>query len=286
MSRQRLIWAKIRRSRSFAALDYMARDCFHGLIMAVDDQGRIFGEPAFVRAAVWPLDDISLDDVRSSLDQMVDQMMIHVYEQMDGQLVIQMVNWWKYQSRQWAGRSEFDPPEGWTDRIRFNGPDRKIIQENWDHPGGFDGETTISRPDGQPSQDQMDDHLPDQLKTGIRYKVRGERRIPSGSKSMEQPTNLPEWMELIKTEKNKPAALKRMIETLQPDLVEIPDFGYIGRTAKKVGGAGRLAGLIWETSSKNVQGDLMAYCLAMAKGQSKDEQPASFAAIKEFADEE
>jgi len=46
-----------------------------------------------------------------------------------------------------------------------------------------------------------------------------------------------------------------------------------------------LASLIWETAAKNVTGDLMAYCLAMTKGKAKSDQPASFAAIKEFAEE-
>jgi hypothetical protein len=272
----------------------MARDLWHGLIVAADDQGRMLGIPANVRSQVWPLDDVKLDDVERCIQQLADQGMIVVYrpsqdqmdDQMDNKMVIQVVKWWTYQDRQWAGRSELPPPDGWVDRIRFNGPKRKIVQENWDKPGGFVGGMTISRPDGQPSQDQLDvqldDQLDDHLKTGVRSQVLGNRRIPTGP---DGPVNLPGWMELVKKEKNKPAALKQMIETLHPDLVEFPDFGYIGKVAKQVGGAGRLASLIWETSSKNVTGDLMAYCLAMAKGKTKAEQPASFAAIKEFAEE-
>jgi hypothetical protein len=46
-----------------------------------------------------------------------------------------------------------------------------------------------------------------------------------------------------------------------------PAFSYIGRAAREVGGAGRLAELLWQASSRPPTGDLLLYCQAMAKNR-------------------
>jgi len=48
---------------------------------------------------------------------------------------------------------------------------------------------------------------------------------------------------------------------------EPPDFGYLGKAAKAVGGAGRLAELMWQLTAKPPTGDVLAYILATQKGQ-------------------
>jgi hypothetical protein len=50
-----------------------------------------------------------------------------------------------------------------------------------------------------------------------------------------------------------------MFRTLYPAAVDAPDFGYIGKVANKVGGAGRLAELLWQHSAKPPSGDVLAY---------------------------
>lgn len=88
-----------------------------------------------------------------------------------------------------------------------------------------------------------------------------------------QPANLEDWLTLLKGEKNKPALLRRMIETLCP-WAELPDYGYIGKVGRKVGGAGRLAELLWIASAHRPSGDLLAYCLAMAKKRPIEQGPS------------
>jgi hypothetical protein len=73
------------------------------------------------------------------------------------------------------------------------------------------------------------------------------------------PASLPEWQSRLKDSKNRPADLVLMFRTLYPAAVDAPDFGYIGKVANKVGGAGRLAELLWQHSAKPPSGDVLAY---------------------------
>ena len=81
------------------------------------------------------------------------------------------------------------------------------------------------------------------------------------------PPNLDGWLESVRTAKNKQAALRFMHMTLYPKH-EALDYSYIGRTAKTVGGAGRLVTLLWQSQAQRVDGDVMRYCMAMAKNKT------------------
>jgi len=94
------------------------------------------------------------------------------------------------------------------------------------------------------------------------------KELKAGEK---QPANLNDWLEILRKDGNKTAVLMGMFETLYPSATEKPEFGYIGRVAKNVGGAGRLAQLLWECSSKNVTGDVMRYIQAYSKNNSHKE---------------
>jgi len=281
MAKKRIIDSRIRKSLSFSALTYRQRDLWHGLITVADDQGRTLALPAIVRSEVWPYDEINVSEVQEDLSALVDQGMIYIY-QVKNKPVLQVVNWWRYQVKQWAGPSDWDPPEGWEDRKRYHGPGHKIILENWDRPGGFGP--------GYAYANQVENHLENHLENhaGLNDSdsdsdIEEDPKGPASGTSVPTPANLDDWLELLQQEKNKNAALKKMIEVLHPSLVEFPDFGYIGKTAKKVGGAGRLAVLIWETAAKNVTGDLLAYIMAMTNGRTKDQEPAGFKSLKAYA---
>jgi hypothetical protein len=62
-----------------------------------------------------------------------------------------------------------------------------------------------------------------------------------------------------------------MLETLFPGRSP-PSYQYIGRTAQLVGGAGRLADLLWRAAARPPTGDLLRYCQGMAKGGNGREQ--------------
>jgi len=60
---------------------------------------------------------------------------------------------------------------------------------------------------------------------------------------------------------NYPAELRK-IYALCFGEAELPSYGMLGKVAKAVGGAGRLAEIMWQLSAKPPTGDVMAYILA------------------------
>jgi len=78
------------------------------------------------------------------------------------------------------------------------------------------------------------------------------------------PSTFQEWQAEIRETKNRPALLRRMCEVLYPGL-DPPTFGRIGTVARKVGGAGRLADLLWQCTPHPPTGDLMSYIEGVAK---------------------
>lgn len=51
----------------------------------------------------------------------------------------------------------------------------------------------------------------------------------------------------------------------------LPPFSYLGKVARIVGGAGRLAELLWQECTKPPSGDILAYIQAKVKRQKRDE---------------
>lgn len=133
---RRMIDSRIRSSETFAGFTLRQRDLWHGLLVVVDDQGRMPANPAFVRAQVWPFDDFSLAEVETDLAYLEAAGNIFRY-QVDGRAYLQIVNWWKYQAPQWCNSSTSPAPDGWVDRVRIHKQGGKIELENWSLPGGF-----------------------------------------------------------------------------------------------------------------------------------------------------
>lgn len=115
----------------------------------------------------------------------------------------------------------------------------------------------------------------------------GAATAPEEEDKPQLPRNLEDWLALLKEAQNKPAALRHMIETLCP-WAELPAYSYIGKAGRQVGGAGRLAELIWIASAHRPSGDLLAYCLAMAKKRPIEQGPTpeeKRASLEEWAGE-
>ena len=136
MGKKRVLSSKMRSSQKFGLLTYRQRDLWQGLIVIADDQGRLPGTPAYVRSHVWTYDDINLDEVASDLARLEEAGSIVIYHVKDS-CYIQIVNWWKYQTMQWAGSSDYPPPDNWVDRERYHGIGNEIFTKNWKDKGGF-----------------------------------------------------------------------------------------------------------------------------------------------------
>ncbi len=97
-------------------------------------------------------------------------------------------------------------------------------------------------------------------KTPLTNKESGENNAgPDG------PSTFADWQILLEPKSsNRPAVLRKMHESLYPGH-DPPSFGYIGKVARKVGGAGRLAELLWQHSTRPPTGDVLAYVQGVAK---------------------
>ena len=176
MGKKRTIDSKIRASQNFAKLSYRQRDLWQGIIAMADDQGRMHANPMYVRSAVWPYDDIKPEDVSKDLDVLYQADYLVLY-QAEGTEYLQIVKWWEYQNMQWAGKSDYPAPDGWTDRFRYHGKGRKIYTENWDKPGGF----TLSSDDDDVNDNDNDNDDDDDNATGQSKRLPSDKgsRLPS-----------------------------------------------------------------------------------------------------------
>jgi len=125
------IWA----NEKFAELPCMARLLQVGLVTLADDQGRMKGHPAYLRSQLFPYDDVAVSDISDWLERIMANGTIVIYET-GGKFYIQLVNWWEYQSLQYASPSEHPRPDGWQDRIRYNAKGNMTLTSNWITVGG------------------------------------------------------------------------------------------------------------------------------------------------------
>ena len=154
---------------------------------------------------------------------------------------ITVINWDK---RQFKSDSS-------TERVRRH-RGRKAEEETVDGNGT---ETLQERSGNAPDTDTDQD-------------TESEEETESPSDLPAPPQDFAGWENLIRDSKNRPATLRFMFEVLYPGR-DPPDYGYLGKIAKKVSGAGRLAELLWQHSTKPPKGDILAYILQSENGRKK-----------------
>lgn len=78
-----------------------------------------------------------------------------------------------------------------------------------------------------------------------------------------------DWLERLQEPKANKAAILLEIHKGCFGRSELPDYGYIAKVAKQVGGAGRLAQLMFELVTRPPAGDILAYIVAEENGRKK-----------------
>jgi len=101
-----------------------------------DDQGRLCGDPEEVKYAVCPnIDHITKADMPELLEDLQRNGLIKKYETPKS-TAIQIIDWWEVnQKMQWAWPSDYPPPEGWKDRLRYKRGASTVVTENWPSSG-------------------------------------------------------------------------------------------------------------------------------------------------------
>jgi len=279
MAKGRMIHTRIWRSETLCGYGFRERLLWIGLVTIADDQGRGRAHPGLVRSDVFPLEDVALEDIQAALVSFARDEMLILYDD-DGKQLYQVANWWGYQgSMTWAWPSDYPPPDGWTDRVRYR-KGNNVIEENWQGIGGMDDsleaedESTASPPRAQDEPEPKRAPNGNGNSNGI-FNGNGIPQgadAPSGS-SVSVPTCWDDWEEAYKTYSNTPALIRRMVEVLYPGL-DPPDYGLIGAIAKKMGrgkaGYHRLMDLLWKQSASPPKGDLLPYLLRVHLGQERD----------------
>ena len=137
MANRRMISGDLFEDDFITTLSYFERLVWIGLITTVaDDQGRMMDNPALIRARVFLLDSVQDSEVETALKKLASARKIDRYVSGNKRL-IQIVNWWKYQTPAWASASKYPAPDKWTDRAKYHTVGNKIVVTNWDKVGGY-----------------------------------------------------------------------------------------------------------------------------------------------------
>ena len=202
-----------------------------------DDQGRVSGNPHEIKYACCPnIDHITKTDIAELLEELQEQGLVKVYTTSKTK-AIQMLDWWEVQRLQWAYPSEYPPPEGWQDHLRYHPTPKEIITENWPPSGQQASELLPSALPSAPANS-----LPSKLQLEVsqtlpteteKEKEGGKRRgiLPSalGSRSPPSLTGSILFQLLVDT---FPKAWGRM-----PDSRETAQLRDLGKELSSAGGA-------------------------------------------------
>jgi len=127
--------------RRYGRLSLKACALFPLMWANADDQGRLCGDPEEIKYAVCPnIDHITKTDIPDILKDLSQNNLITVYETPKS-TAIQIPDWWEVQRLQWAWPSEYPPPDGWQDRLRYKKGASTVITQNWNTSGEPSGES-------------------------------------------------------------------------------------------------------------------------------------------------
>ena len=126
----RLIYNSISTSERVASLKVKGALLFTWLITHCDSQGRMQGKPKVIRQQVVPfLDEVTVEDVTEALELMEGQKLIIRYEDSKGRSLIQITDWWDWQSAlRYRGASHYEAPPSWEDRVTTRGDSGKFAK--------------------------------------------------------------------------------------------------------------------------------------------------------------
>ena len=159
--------------RRYGRLSLKACTLFPLMWANADDQGRLCGDPEEIKYAVCPnIDHITKTDIPELLKELERNELVKVYDTAKSK-AIQFLDWWEVHRPQWAYPSQYLPPEGWKDRLRFHPTPTEIVTENWVSPGQFDREL----PSALPSPPKRG--LRKELRSGLRSQDKALPQTPS-----------------------------------------------------------------------------------------------------------
>ncbi|MFH0801908.1 MAG: hypothetical protein V2A78_05915 [bacterium] len=118
--------------RRYGRLSLKAIGLFPLMWANADDQGRLCGDPEEIKYAVCPnIDHITKRDIPDLLKELQYNKLILCYDTPKS-AAIQMLDWWDANHKmQWAWPSDYQPPEGWQDHLRYKKDAKTVLALNW-----------------------------------------------------------------------------------------------------------------------------------------------------------
>jgi hypothetical protein len=223
----RFIW----RDDWFGNLNHVQRLMWIGLVTScADDQGRLANNPRLIVADLFPFDEQVNDElVRTIIENFIAAGKVYAY-QVDSKKLLQIVNWWKYQSSAaWMACSKLPAPENWIDRFRYHGAQKKIIESNWDKSGGFTNlPSTLLSALGRTGVEDEDEVNGDDEVNG-----EGEGETNPPPKNQQPASTINPSANPEKTELTEPAAIREMSEEINLN----NECGYTQFTLQQIAAA-------------------------------------------------
>ena len=132
VARGRMFPQSFSTDRRYGRLSLKAVGLFPLMWSNADDQGRLCGDPEEIKYAVCPnIDHITKQDIPNLLKELQDNKLILCYNTPKS-AAIQMLDWWDANHKmQWAWPSEYQPPEGWLDHLRYKKDAKTVFARNW-----------------------------------------------------------------------------------------------------------------------------------------------------------
>lgn len=172
MARIRTIKPDFFTSDTVAELSLRARLTWIGLWTYCDDHGRCRDNVKLIKAAVWPLDDVSLTNIEKDLADLQACGVVYRYE-IDAKHYLQITNWEEHQRVSHPTDSKIPkPPEG------FEGPPPA---------GGGKPESSGKNPESSGADRDMSGAAPPGKEQGTGNREREEERTPALARERDLP---------------------------------------------------------------------------------------------------
>ncbi len=184
VARGRMLPQSLSTDPRYGRLSLKAQVLYPLMWINADDQGRLSGDPDEIKYAACPsVREISADDIPALLQEMETRGMIRVYSTSKTEAT-QMLDWWEVQKLQWAYPSEYPPPEGWRDRLRYHASPKEIVTENWVLPSA----PPNSLPSAQQSDRESSKEIIEKEEEREEGRGRGRGNLPSALGSRPSPS--------------------------------------------------------------------------------------------------
>lgn len=130
MARKRIIDPNIWESPDFATLSLLGKVIFIGMFSLADDEGRGKANPVYLRSKLFPYntEDVSLDDIRHSLEGIKDKMSVIFYS-VKGTQYYALTHWNLWQKIDRPTKSILPSPDDAEQLDESSTNDRRVLDE-------------------------------------------------------------------------------------------------------------------------------------------------------------